>query len=134
MAISTTGIIASGGDEGTIKLWDIGVKAERLFLATGAGAGAEETHGAVLECICTFRAEEDVNAVTFSPFGKWLVTAADCLQLWNVETKEPVKKIECGACDDMEGLPRSASFNADGTRLVIGCDDGTVKLVEMVPR
>ena len=84
--------------------------------------------------IFVYRYKEDVNAVTFSPGGKWLVTMTECLQLWNVETKELVKKLECEALEDMGDGPKSASFNADGTRLVVGCDNGEVKIIEMVPR
>ena len=142
VAISSAGILASGGDEGLVKLWDIGTNAEKLF-AGGAGGGAEgavgSTHGAVLEPIASFNTSsesEDVNAVAFSPNGQWLITMTESLQLWNVESAEHSKTLEqeSDVCKDMGDGPKCGSFSADGTKLAVACDNGEVKILEMVPR
>ena len=128
--------------EGLVKLWDIGTNAEKLF-AGGAGGGAEgavgSTHGAVLEPIASFNTSsesEDVNAVAFSPNGQWLITMTESLQLWNVESAEHSKTLEqeSDVCKDMGDGPKCGSFSADGTKLAVACDNGEVKILEMVPR
>jgi WD40 repeat protein len=92
---------------GAVLMWDL-EKSRRLFRLR---------HG-----------KEDVWAVAFSPNGRtFLSTGADekgpCVGLWDSGTGRPV-----GEPLRHADVVTDAAFSPDGTRVVSGCRDGTVRL------
>ncbi|ARI81869.1 WD40 repeat domain-containing protein [Microcystis aeruginosa] len=96
--------LATGSDDGTIKLWDVETGQEIRTLSGHNGK---------------------VNSVSFSPDGKTLATGSEdkTIKLWNVETGE-----EIGTLSGHDGYVFSVSFSRDGKTLATGSDDGTIKL------
>lgn len=105
VAFSPNGkILASGGSDKVIKLWNI---------ETGQLLKSLEGHA------------ESVLSVAFSPDGKMLASggADKTVKLWNVATGREIKLPEGHA-----GLVRSVAFSPDSQTLASGSDDKTVKL------
>ena len=102
--------LASGADDGTVKLWDV---------ATGAMIATLEGH------------TDGVTSVSFSPDGSTLASGADdgTVKLWDVATGAMIATLE-GHTDGVT----SVSFSPDGSTLASGADDGTVKLWDVATR
>lgn len=67
-----------------------------------------------------------VNALAFSPGGKWLATASDDYKVivWDLSTGKPASILTL----TMPVGVQSIAFNADGTLLAIGLQNGTVRI------
>ena len=103
-------LLASGGTDRTIKLWDV----------------ATSTLKTTLEGPTRF-----VNSVAFSPDGKLLASGSDddTVKLWDV-TIGTLKATLTGH----EGNVNSVAFSPDGKLLASGSDDNTVKLWDVATR
>ncbi|MEH1947537.1 MAG: serine/threonine-protein kinase [Nostoc sp.] len=99
--------IASSGDDGTIKLWN---------LATGKLIASLNGH---------FR---QVNVVVISPDGKLLVSASDdnTIKIWNLATRKQIRTL-IGHSDSVHAL----AISADSETLVTGSDDNTIKIWDL---
>ncbi len=97
-------ILASGSDDGTLKLWNV---------ATRTGVATLEGHAGA------------VNSVAFSPDGATLASGSNrgTLKLWNLAARTGVATLEGHA-----GAVNSVAFSPDGATLASGSDDGTLKL------
>ena len=92
--------IASGSEDGTVRIWD-----PRL-----GGMINEEVHSGWL--------------IALSHDGRWIMTASlDYIQVWRVtETVRKANKLRIKT--DMESL----ALSRDGSRVVIGCQDGSIRV------
>ncbi len=98
------GILASGHDDKTIRLWDLNTK----------------------KVICTFTGHSQaVRSVTFSPDQKILATASDdkTIKLWNVNTLQEI----CTLFGHTSAV-KSVAFSSDSQLLASGSWDKTVKI------
>ncbi|WP_250121592.1 NB-ARC domain-containing protein [Chroococcidiopsis sp. CCMEE 29] len=96
--------LASGSDDGTLKLWS---------LSTG-------------ECLRTLQAQSNgVTSLTFSPDGQALVSGSNdgTLKLWSLSTGECLRTLQKHA----SGV-HSLAFSPNGQVLASGSNDGTLKL------
>ena len=101
-------ILASGADDGTVRLWDITTR-ERLATLAGDISG--------------------VNSVSFSPDGTILASGADdgTVRLWDITARERFATLT-----GHTGAVNSVSFSPDGTTLASGGDDGAIKLWDVM--
>ncbi|MDB9446990.1 WD40 repeat domain-containing protein [Anabaena sp. CS-542/02] len=96
-------ILASGSDDGTIKLWDVATQEE---IATLTGHS------------------DSVNSVAFSPDGRTLASGSwDDIKLWDVATQE-----EIATLTGHSSSVYSVAFSRDGQTLASGSWDNTIKL------
>ena len=98
------GILASGHDDKTIRLWDLKTK----------------------KVLCTFTGHSQaVRSVTFSPDQKILATASDdkTIKLWNINTLQEI----CTLFGHTSAV-KSVAFSSDGQLLASGSWDKTVKI------
>ena len=104
-------ILASGAQDGAIKLWDI---TTRKGFAT-----LYEDRGVVNSV------RSPVNSVSFSPDGTILASGADdgTVRLWDITTRESFATLS-----GHRGPVNSVSFSPDGTTLASGSEDGAIKL------
>jgi len=102
MAIySSLGAIVSGGDDGSVRIWDI---------ASGAPRAQVMRHS-----------EGAIHAVALSPDGQWVVSAAEIsARLWNAANGELMDEIL------VNGEALSVSFSPRGDRLVVGDSAGNL--------
>ncbi|MDZ8138382.1 MAG: serine/threonine-protein kinase [Nostoc sp. DedQUE04] len=108
VAISPDGkTIASSGDDGTIKLWN---------LATGKLIASLKGHF------------QQVNVVVISPDGKLLVSASDdnTIKIWNLATRKQIRTL-IGHSDSVHAL----AISADSETLVSASDDNTIKIWDL---
>ncbi|MDJ1171879.1 WD40 repeat domain-containing protein [Roseofilum sp. BLCC_M154] len=96
--------LASGGNDGTIKVWNLETQAE---VATLTGH------------------QEWVYSVSYSPDGKTLASggADGTIKLWNLETQAEVATLT-----GHPGGVSSVSYSPDGQTLASGGNDGTIKV------
>ena len=98
-------LLATGTNEGTVKLWDVATKAN----------------------IATFKEETFlVLFVSFSPDGSILASATNAgnVNFWDVETKENIATLE----------GKSATFSPDGSLIAIETHEGTVELRDVATK
>ncbi|HWT49452.1 MAG TPA: WD40 repeat domain-containing protein, partial [Mycobacterium sp.] len=114
--------MASGGSDGTVKLWD-------TKTATLAGTlGQPSPDG-----------ERAINSLAFNHDGSRIVTAGKDgrVILWDVATSRPI--VELPKTDPLGGAPfadtrmQSVAFSPDGKRIVAGGMDGVVRLWDAAP-
>ena len=143
IAFSPDGTLASTGNDGTVRLWDIAKKENittlEMFTATAVAfspdgkivaSGARGAHRIRLwdvatgENIAVIEGTGGVNSIAFSPDGRMLASAGDnTVRLWDVATGETIATLE-GHTE----LVRSVAFSPDGRILASGSRDTTVKL------
>jgi WD40 repeat protein len=110
LAFSPDGkMLASGGGEGTAKLWDVPAGRERVALPV----------------------QEEVLGLAFAPDGQTLATAScarsrvSAVRLWDVAAgRERARPFE------VDNEIRSVAFAPDGRTLALGCFDHLVRLWE----
>ncbi|MEH1969461.1 nSTAND1 domain-containing NTPase [Nostoc sp.] len=131
-------ILASGGSDGTIKLWNQDGKELRMLkdsndvssvsfspdgkiLASGGGDGIKLWNLESRESK-SLEHSNAVSSVSFSPDGKILASrGGDGIKLWNLESGKPKSLKHSNAVS-------SVSFSPDGKMLASGHNDGTIKL------
>jgi RNA polymerase sigma factor (sigma-70 family) len=100
-------LLATGGQDGTVKLWEVAKRAERATLKPAAAPAA----GPVL-------------ALAFRPDGQVLAAAAGpAVRLWDVATGK-----ELAACSGHTGPVGGAAFSPDGKTLATASADRSVRL------
>jgi serine/threonine protein kinase len=99
--------IASSGDNGKIRLWN---------LATGKLISSLNTYS------------QQVNAVVISPDGKILVSGSDdsTIKIWNLVTGKQIRTLT-GHSDSVHAL----AISFDSQTLVSGSDDNTIKIWDL---
>ena len=107
MAFSPDGRrLATGGEENTVKIWDVQTGQELQTLRGHSG---------------------DVYTVAFSPDpdGRWIASAGEdsTVKVWDSHTGELVRSFR-----GHTGLVSSVAFSPDGRRLISGSRDHTVKV------
>lgn len=97
-------VLASGGQDTTIKLWNVETRQELLPLGGHNGP---------------------VMSVAFSPDGKILASGDlnGTIKLWNIETAQPITSLR-----DHGSSVNSVAFSPDGKTLASGNLDKTIKL------
>ena len=100
--------LATGGEENTVKIWDVETGKELQTLRGHNG---------------------DVYTVAFSPDtdGRWVASAGeDCaVNVWDSHTGKLIRSLR-----GHTGLVSSIAFSRDGRRLISGSRDHTVKVWE----
>ena len=98
-------VIASGGDDGTVRFWNA---------LSGAAVGVPTAHGA------------KISDLVFSPDGKRVASASDdgAVQFWDPETGVPMAPPTARH----RGSVSAMAFGPDGHRLATGGEDGRVQV------
>ena len=108
VSFSLDGTLASGSEDGTIRLWDVAAR----------------------QNITTLRHRDRVLSVSFSPDGTLASGSEDgTVKLWDVVTQQDIATLEGHAYTVW-----SVSFSRDGSTLATGSGDGTVKLWDVAAR
>ncbi len=100
--------LASGAEDGTIKLWDV---------ATGQNVAVLEGH---ISSIIN-----DVSSIAYSPDGKTLASGSwdNTIKLWDIATGSNVATLQ-----GHTGWITSVAYSPDGKILVSGSEDHAIKL------
>ncbi len=103
-------LLASGGDDETVRLWDVGSE------------GSEHA----LDVLRGHRGR--VYSVTFSPRGDWLASGGDdhAIYIWDVHSKQRVQTLL-----GHQSHVRSLAFSGQGDMLVSGSEDNSIALWDM---
>ena len=140
--------LASGSNEGTVKIWDVGswrevailrhwdgvisvvFSPDSKFLASG---GSDKTVkvwevGSWREVTTLWGHGDGVSSVSFSPNGKFLASGSwdETVKVWDVGSWEVATLRGHG------GPVWSVAFSPDGKFLASGSDDGTIGLWEIL--
>lgn len=102
----------SGGQDGTMILWDLGTARQLLPPLQGH--------------------RSNVQQVIFSPDGKMIASVAldEQVLLWDAFTGEPIGDPLLGH----KGLITAVAFSPDGTKLALGGSDGTIRIWDLASR
>jgi guanine nucleotide-binding protein subunit beta-2-like 1 protein len=108
-------LCASGGKDGTARLWDLN-KGQHLY---------------------NLDAGDVINALTFSPTRYWLCAASNAgIKIWDLETKSIVATLDKSYPDfqapgaTVEAIPISLAWSNDGQTLFAGYTDNTIRVWE----
>ncbi len=123
--------LASGEDDGTIRLWDVSDKA--LMRASAAGAETiqpQDSAGNMLSRSLTGHTDQ-VTDVVFAPDGQTLVSAShdETIRLWHVASGVQLDKLT-----GHTGSVLRVAFMLDGQKLVSVSRDGTVRQWQLPAR
>ncbi|WP_354635423.1 WD40 repeat domain-containing protein [Planktothricoides raciborskii] len=116
LAISSDGLtLASGGNDQTIKIWNLSPKNER---STYLKSTLTDHIGAIY-------------ALAFLPNQNILISGSSdwTIKIWDLNTNQVIKTLE-----GHQGSIRSLAVSADGHTLVSGSTDGTVKVWDLRTR
>ncbi|MGA2490416.1 MAG: hypothetical protein ABSF99_09595 [Anaerolineales bacterium] len=110
--------LASGGQDGTIRLWNLKTGAQIRLL--------DRLSDVVRGSSVPVR----IGCIAFSPDGKFLVSGEEdgMIRFWN-----GTNGIEIAAIQGHRGEVNSLDFNATGTQFVSGGQDGTLRLWKINP-
>jgi len=106
-------LCASGGKDGTARLWDLN-EGKHLYSLPEAGS--------------------IINALTFSPNRYWLCAATDTsIKIWDLESKSIVANLNKDTVENFKGKTKnpvctSLCWSADGNTLYAGYTDGVVRI------
>jgi len=107
-------LCASGGKDGTARLWDLNEGKHLYSLA----------------------ANDVINALVFSPTRYWLCAATQSgIKVWDLEGKSQVadltRTVEGFNAKNTDPVPISLAWSADGTTLFAGYTDNVVRVWEV---
>jgi guanine nucleotide-binding protein subunit beta-2-like 1 protein len=107
-------LCASGGKDGTARLWDLN-EGKRLY---------------------TLEAGDIINALVFSPTRYWLCAATQSgIRIWDLESKSLVADLTKNVADFQAKTPNpsplSLAWSADGTTLYAGYTDNQIRVWEV---
>jgi len=94
--------VAAAGVEPAVMVWDVATGAEIVRLDIG---------------------EWVLNALAFSPDGRWLAVGGPNLELWDLELRTRIASLQ-----GHYGAVWTLAFSADGRTLITGSTDGTARL------
>ena len=143
-------MLVSISSDKTVKLWHLkGIKPPRLPINGSLGDISISPNGQI---IATVAADNTIklwnlngtllkqivdkispfSKITFSPDGKYLVSSAQALvQIWNIDSGESKIIIKQELNKGKTNNFSKASFSNDGKTIVVGREDGTVKLLRL---
>ncbi len=106
-------LVLSGGDDNTIRVWDI---------AAGENVKTLRGHGSA------------VRACQFSPDGQWILSGGQDqrVRLWNVAGYQETRVLHSTALEGHEDAVLSARFSSDGRQIVTASRDRTAALWDAV--
>ena len=112
-------LCASGGRDGTAKLWDLGSEEAKPLHTLDSG--------------------DEINALSFSPNRYWLCAAAGAvIKIWDLEQKVIVEELKPEVMGHKEGSPpvcTSLCWSSDGQTLFADYTDNLIRVWSLsVPR
>ncbi|MBF0582791.1 MAG: caspase family protein [Magnetococcales bacterium] len=106
-AAQRSGVLATGGEDGTVRLWS---------LVSGESLRTIRAHGAA------------VSGLAVTADGQWLITSSTdaTIKRWQLPSGKLQQTIQSG-----QGAVHAAVLDPNGERLATGGDDGSVRLWEV---